>query len=123
MPRRDASDCVRIARANISLVTRTFAAADMTYLRHALDLLETAVTEMRQAEAEVRAGMPRDPAKLRRETVLLKREIAGMMRVLDGCAALRRGLSVRLGCTAVAYTPQGREVVALPYAAASEMKA
>jgi hypothetical protein len=122
MQRRPASDCVRIARANIRLAAQICGAADMTRLQRALDFLEAAAAGMRRAEAEARSGMPEDPAGLRREIALLKREIAGMMRVIDGCAALHRGLCVRLGCTALTYTPQGRAVAALPSAVACEMQ-
>lgn len=122
MQRRPASDCVGIARANIRLATQICGTADLARLQQALDLLEAAATQMRQAEAEARSRMPKDPAGLRLETALLKREIAGMMRVIDGCAALRRGLCVRLGCTALTYTPQGRAVAAPPSAAACEMQ-
>jgi len=123
MQRRPASDCVRMARANIRLATQVCGAADMPRLQRALRLLETAAAEMRQAEAEVRSGILVDPRGLRRETALLKREIAAMMRVIDGCAALRRGLCAWLGCTGLTYTPQGRAVAAPPSSAACEMQA
>jgi len=122
MQRRPASDSVRMARANIRLATQICGAADLPRLQRALGLLETAAAEMRQAEAEVRSGMPEDPRGLRRETALLKREIAAMMRVIDGCAALRRGLFAWLGCQGLTYTPQGRAVAAPPSAAACEMQ-
>jgi hypothetical protein len=121
MPRPAASECVRVARESISLAVQACGVADAAHLRRALGFLETAVTDVRRAEAEVRSAMPGDPARLRRETALLKRQVAIMLRVIDGCAALRRGLSVRLGCTAPSYTPQGRPVAAPPPAAACEM--
>jgi hypothetical protein len=91
-------------------------------LEQTLRLLEAAAAAMRQAEMEVRAGMLSDPAGLRRETVLLKREIAVMLRVVDGCAALCRGYSMRLGSRALAYTPQGRAIAARPSASACELQ-
>jgi hypothetical protein len=151
MQRRPASDCVRIARANIRLAAKACEAADMACLQQALDFLETAATEMRQAEAEVQGGKSTDTAgplagrhiasgaaaslkreatraerateDLRRETALLKREVAGLMCVIDASAALCRGLSVRLGCTAPAYTSEGCAVSAPAPAAACEMQA
>jgi hypothetical protein len=120
--RRAASDSVRIARLSVSQAIQACGATDTAHLRRALGFLATAVADMRRAEAEIRACKPEDPAKLKREAILLKRQIAIMMRVIDGCAALRRGLSVRLGCSAPAYTPQGRPVAPPPPAAACEMQ-
>jgi hypothetical protein len=94
----------------------------MAGLERALKLLEATAADMRQAEAEVRSESPDDPTEMRREIALLKREIAGMMRVVDGCAALCRGLSIRLGCTTLAYTPQGRTVTAPAVSAACELQ-
>jgi hypothetical protein len=122
MQPRPASEHIRIARANVGLATQVCGAAYKTAVERAFNLLETAAAEMREAEAEVRSGLPIDSAELRRETALLKREIAVMMRVIDGCAALCRGLSMRLGCTALAYTPQGRPVAARPSSAACELQ-
>jgi hypothetical protein len=122
MKRTAAIDCVRTARESISLAIRACGAADTAHLNRAVGLLEAAVINVRQAEAEIRASVPLDPAKLRRETNLLKRQTAIMMRVIDGCAALRRGLSARLGDPDPAYTPQGRPVVTPPSAAAFEMQ-
>jgi hypothetical protein len=119
---RPASEHIRIARANVRLATQICGAADMTVLERAFNLLETAAAEMRQAEAEIRSGLPNDPAGLCREAALLKREVAVLMRAIDGCAALCRGLSLRLGCTALAYTPQGREVAAPPSCTARELR-
>jgi hypothetical protein len=107
MPRQPASDYVRVARTNISLAVKACGVADEAHIRRALAFLETAVAEIRHAEAGVRSAAFGDPAKLRRETLLLKRDIAIMLRVIDGCASLRRGLALRLGCSAPAYTPQG----------------
>jgi len=122
MQRTPAADSVRIARENISLAIQACGVADTAHLRRAISFLETAVTDVRRAEAEVLSATPPDPAKLRRETILLKRQVAIMMRVIDGCAALRRGLSVRLGCTAPAYTSQGRPAGAPPPVSACEMQ-
>jgi hypothetical protein len=123
MRRPAAIDCVRAARENISLAIQACGAADAAHLRRSIGFLETAVTDMRRAEAQVGASTPSDSAKLGREVILLKRQIAIMMRVIDGCASLRRGLSVRLGCAASAYTRQGRPAEAPSPAAACEMQA
>jgi hypothetical protein len=117
-----AVDCVRIARENISLAIQACGVADTAHLLRAAGFLEVAVAHVRQAEERVCSAIPSDSTTLRRETILLKRRIAIMMRVIDSCAALRRGLSVRLGCTASAYTPQGRPAAAPPPAAACEMQ-
>ena len=122
MQPRPSSDCVRSARANIRLAAQTCGAADIARVQRALDLLESAAIEMRQAEAGVRSGTPMDPGEVRNETALLKGEIARMMRVIDGFAALLHGLSVRLGCTALAYTHQGRTVPAPSSAAVCELQ-
>ena len=122
MRRQPVSDCVRMVRANVRQATRMCGAADPARLQGAIDLLEVAAAGMRRAEAEARSNMPGDPAELRRESALLKREIASMTRVIDGCAALRRGLGVRLGGAALTYTSQGRTVTAPPSAAACEMQ-
>jgi|SRR5271157_6357564 len=122
MQQRPASENIRIARANVRLATQICGTADMTALERAFNLLETAAVEMRQAETAIRSGLPNDPAGLCRETALFKREIAVLMRAIDGCAALCRGLSIRLGCTALAYTPQGRAVAAPPSCTARELR-
>jgi hypothetical protein len=122
MQRTAAIDCVRTARESISLAIRACGAADPAHLHRAIGFLETAFINVHHAEAEIRASVPLDSAKLRREAMLLKRQVAIMMRVIDGCAALRRGLSARLGDTAPAYTPQGRPVAGPPPAAACEMQ-
>lgn len=122
MARRSASDCVRTARANVRLAAQTCGAADMDALRRSIDLLETGAAAMREAEAEVHAGMTDNPAELGAETSELKREIASLLRVVDGCAALCRGLSVRFGCTGSAYTPLGSAVAAPPRSTACELQ-
>jgi len=119
---QQALGCVQNARANVRLATQVCGTADMASLERTLNLLETTDAVLRQAEAGVRSGSPHDPAGLRRETVLLKREIAGMLRVIDGCAAVCRSLSMRLGGTALEYTPQGRVVAAPPSSAACELQ-
>jgi hypothetical protein len=122
MQRRTAFDCVRVARANVRRAAQVCAAADRESLQGALHLLEGAAAGMYQAEAEVRSGMPSDPAPLRREIAMLKRETSGMMRVIDGCAAVCRGLAVRRGCTAPGYTSQGRAAAAPSAGAACEIQ-
>jgi hypothetical protein len=122
MQRAAAIECVRIARESVSLAVRACAAADTAHLHRAIVFLETAVLSVRQAEEAIRASVPLDSAKLRGETILLKRQTAIMMRVIDGCASLRRGLSVRLGAAGSAYTPQGRAAGEPPPAAACEMQ-
>jgi len=113
MPRRP-SDCVRDARANLRLASQISARVDLSGMQRAFNLLETSIAAMRQAEAEVSGEMPDDCAKLRVEIALLKREITGMMRAVDGCASMCRGLSVQLGLTSLAYTSRGSSVPTSP---------
>ncbi|MGA2648591.1 MAG: hypothetical protein ABSF15_28240 [Candidatus Sulfotelmatobacter sp.] len=120
--RRRPSDCVRAARASLRLSAQICGGADINELHRAFQLLETSVTEMRQADAEVRHGIPDDCAELRREIALLKREIAGTMRVADGCAALYRGASMRLGLTSLTYAPKGNSVAPPPSTGACELQ-
>ncbi|SPE23318.1 hypothetical protein SBA3_1010033 [Candidatus Sulfopaludibacter sp. SbA3] len=122
MLRQHAYESIRGARANIHLAAQICAAADFASLRQSIDLLEAAADAVRQAEDEVRAGVPRDPAEIRRQILLLKQEIASLMRVIDGCASVCRGLSLRLSGNAIAYTPQGRESALVPSAAACEVQ-
>jgi hypothetical protein len=119
---QQALGCVQIARANVRLATQVCGTADRASLERTLNLLETTAAPLRQAEAELRSGPLHDPAGLRREIALLKREITGMLRIIDGCAAVCRGLSMRLGGTALAYTPQGRMVIAPSSSAACELQ-
>ena len=98
---------IRVARANVQLATQICGGADKEGLRQVLHLLGAATREMRRAETAARSGLVVGQEELSRETALLKREIACMMRAVDGCASLCRGLSVRLGGTAPAYTPRG----------------
>jgi hypothetical protein len=94
----------------------------MNGMERVFRLLETAVAEMRHAEAEVRSAMPTDRVELDREIALLKREIACVMRVIDGCAALYRGLAVRLGVASPSYTRMGNSVTPSPFATACELQ-
>jgi len=120
--RRRPSDRVRAARANLRLSAQLCGGADISDLHRAFNLLETSVAEMRQAGAEVRHGIPDDCAEFLREIALLKHEIAGTMRVVDGCAALYRGVSMRLGLTSLTYAPKGSSVAQVPSAAACELQ-
>jgi hypothetical protein len=122
MPPPSAIDHVCAARKNVSQAIHACGRADEAGLLRAIGFLETSVAYLRQAEAEIRASLPPDRAKLRCEALLLKRQVAIMMRVIDGGAALRRGLSVRLGSTAPGYTPQGRLAPRPAPAAVSEMQ-
>jgi len=123
MRRGPASGHIRAARANLQLATQICGRADLARLQRALNLLETTASEMRLAEAAVRSGISNERGELRREAELMKREVACLVRVVDGCAALYRGRSIRLGCTALTYTPQGRAATAPLSVAAFEMQA
>ena len=101
-----ASGHIRTARATIRLATQICGAADLTALQRALNLLQTTVPEMRLAEAALRAANLNERVEVQREAALLKREVACLMRVIDGCAALYRGLGIRLGCSGLSYSPQ-----------------
>jgi hypothetical protein len=113
---------MRAARRNVRSAIQICGTADLTELQRALDLLTATASEMRLAEAAILTEKPGEPGELRREAALLKREVACLMRVIDGCAALHRGLSVRLGCTALTYSPQGRTIATSADAAACEMQ-
>ena len=119
---RPAAESVRIARASIRQASQLCRGADLDRLQRALDFLESAAAGMREAEAQVRSGPPADAAGICREAALLKRDVAGMIRAIDSCAALCRGISVRLGCAPLSYTPQGRAVPASPSVAACQMQ-
>lgn len=113
---------MRAARGNVRSAIRICGTADLTGLRRALDILTATASEIRLAEAAILNEKPGEPGELRREAALLKREVACLMRVIDGCASLHRGFSVRLGCTALTYSPQGRAIAASAKAAACEMQ-
>jgi hypothetical protein len=118
------SERIRSARANVRLATQICGTVDLPGLQHAIHLLEDAAAEMGHAESSIRQDMPDGRDTLRHEAALLKSEIARMVRVIDGCASLYRGLSVRLGCTALTYTSQGNAVESSTSAvAAREMQA
>jgi hypothetical protein len=108
---------IRAARANVRLATAICGTADIRGLQDILILLEGAAAEMSLAEAAVRDGMVDEGDSLRQETLLLKREIVRMVSVVDGCAALHRGLAVRLGCASLTYTPRGVVDAAAPISA------
>jgi len=116
-----ASEHMRNARANIRMATRTCGGADLSRLRRILELLQATAGEMHLAEGALRSGTSNDPVELRREATMLKRETACLLRAIDGCAALHRGLSVRLGCSPLTYTPYGRSAAPV-VAAACEMQ-
>jgi hypothetical protein len=122
MQGRPAAECIHFARANIRQASQVCRGADLSRLQLALNLLESAAVEMRKAEADVRSGHPGDRDALCRETAQLKREVSAIMRMIDGCAAVCRGLSVRLGCTPLSYTPEGRAVPASAPLAACQLQ-
>jgi hypothetical protein len=117
-----ASEHIGAARAKLQLAIQLSGAADLAVLQHILDLMEATKSEMYLAEAAIRQGAPDERTQLRREAALLQREIGSMMRVVDGCAALHRGLSVQFGATSSSYTSQGRPVPAALISAACEMQ-
>jgi hypothetical protein len=113
---------MRAARGNVRSAIQICGTADLTELQRTLDFLTVTASEMRLAETAILTEKPGEPGELRREAALLKREVACLMRVIDGCASLHRGLSVRLGCTALTYSPQGRSIETSSSAAACEMQ-
>jgi hypothetical protein len=117
-----ASDRIHNARACVLAATDACKTADLIQLERAIHLLDSAVREIGEAEAEVRSARPKDAAQLRSETALMKREIVIMVRVIDGCSAVCRSLSLRHGDTAVCYTPQGRAVAPVPSVTACELQ-
>ena len=116
-----ATDRIRSARANLRAALGNCGKTEPRALERVLQLLQQAAGEMRLAEAEIRAGRTAGIVEIRRESAALKREIACMMRAIDGCAALYRGLSVRLEGAPLAYTCQGRTIPPRP-AATCEMR-
>ena len=114
-------DGIRLARRNIGLATRICGGTDTGDMQRIVHLLEAAVCAIRQAEAEARSGPVNNSGELRREVMLLKREVACMMRAIDGCSALYRGISVRLGRTTPSYAPPGVQATVAPANQASEL--
>jgi len=112
---------VRAARVALRQAIQTCGSADLAGLQRAVRLLETVAGEMQFAEAAVQSSSPGDPAGLRLETSQLKTEVAWALRVIDGCAALHRGLSIRLVGSTSGYTAQGHAVAASS-AASCEMQ-
>ena len=98
---------IRAARAKVRSATAICGTAEIRGLQDVINLLEVAAAEMVLAESAVRAGMLDQADILRQETVLLNVMIACMMTIVDGCAALHRGLAVRLGCASVSYLSRG----------------
>jgi len=121
MPSPADSDRVRNARACILAAAHACTAPDLVQLERALHLLESAAAEIRDAETAHRGATPADTAELKKQITLMKRELAALMRVIDGCAAICRGLSVRRGGTSLAYTAQGRELATLRSQTACEL--
>ena len=117
-----ASGHIHAARAIVRQAAQICEKANLELLNSAPDLLQAAASEMRLAEAAIRAGSSGERAEPRQEAGLLKRELSSMMRVADGCSGVLRGLAVRLGCAAVTYTPQGRASAPSPSAAAYEVQ-
>lgn len=107
-------DCIRIARANLRQAIEACGAADVNGLPRMLAFLETAAAEVTRAESAMRSGLRETPADMRRQAAGLKQDIACMFRVIDGCAALHRGRTLRLDGTPLSYTRYGRPVAAPP---------
>jgi hypothetical protein len=101
------SDRIRNARACILAATAACAAADLAQLPRALLLLEGAAAEIGLAEREIRAASPACPSELQTESRLLKREVGRVLRVVDGCTATCRSLSLRLIDAPQSYTRKG----------------
>ena len=103
---------VRNALETVRQAIQIFGSSDLPGLERAIGLLEAAADQMHQAEAAVRSADGNHAAELRRETVELKSQVACAMRVIDGCAALHRGLAIRLRGANLSYTAQGYAVAA-----------
>ena len=116
------SDRIRNARACVLAATAACAAADLAQLQRALRLLEGAAAEIGLAEREIRAANPACSSELRAESRLLKREVGRILRVVDGCAATCRGLSVRLFDAPLSYTSQGAIVAVGARSGACELQ-
>ncbi|HUP04080.1 MAG TPA: hypothetical protein VMU19_08825 [Bryobacteraceae bacterium] len=117
---RKALEGILFARVNVRMATEMCGGADLNGLERVRNLLESAALWMRQAELDLASGAP-GSKELRRESASLKREVACLMRAVDGCTALYRGLSVRLSGAAPGYAPQGCATPAAGSAGACEL--
>jgi hypothetical protein len=76
-------------------------------LLEGLHILRTASAEFEAWTEQIRRGPRTVVSPIGSELARVKREIASFLRLVDGCAAVQRGLSARFGATAVAYSPKG----------------
>jgi hypothetical protein len=81
--------------------------ANLDRLLEALDILRAASAEFEAWTEQIRRGPRTAVGPLTSELTRVKREAASFLRLVDGCAAVQRGLSARFAATSVAYSPKG----------------
>ena len=96
--------------------------ANLERLLEALDILRAASAEFKAWTEQIRRGPDTAVGPLRAEIAQVKREVASFLRLVDGCAAIQRGLSTRSGANAVAYSPNGSTPVPGSVSSAYDMQ-
>jgi len=111
MNRQFAIDRINHARTCVQRAIEDWNGADLTQVAAVQKLLEESLAELDQVPDRLRgtgAGVDRD---LHSRVSGLKQDIVCLVRMIDTCSAFYRGLAVRLGDCAPAYTAAG-EIVA-----------
>ena len=96
--------------------------ASLPHLVEAVSILRTASAEFEAWAEQVRRSPKTEAFPLRSELARVKREVASLLRLVDACAAVQRGLAARSGAMAVAYSPDGSAAVPTPVSSAYDMQ-
>jgi hypothetical protein len=96
--------------------------ANLARLVETLDMLQSAATEFSAWTAQVRSEPRVVTVSQRSELTRVKREAASLLRLVDACAAVQRGLAARSGAMAVAYSPSGSAPIAASGSSAYDMQ-
>jgi len=98
---------VRAARSYVQSAIDMSRGASLADLTRTSDHLRSALGTLQSIEQEYRdSGIPDANGRFRAEIAQLRRDMAAAGRIIDGGAALYRGLALRLAGTASAYSPR-----------------
>jgi hypothetical protein len=96
--------------------------ANLARLREALDILRAVSAEFEAWAEQIRRQPGAVAVPLGSELARVKREVSSLLRLVDGCAAVQRGLAARCGAMAVAYSPKGSAPIPASVSSAYDMQ-
>lgn len=101
------SQRIQRAQAQVHRALAEWNGADLARANQCRELLAAAASDLREASGELAASRGYLPIDARRALMDLKCDARRMTHVVDACAALARGLALRLGVADPNYDAQG----------------